>query len=85
MIIKNKSFYEKFVELTVEDMPIVDWGNNFKKDKPLITGSANEMIYSISLLLFVLLAAFYDPLWRPFLHYYFPDSIPLLDYQPYTP
>ena len=75
MIIKNKSFYEKFV----------DWWNDFKKDKTLITGSANEMIYSISLLLFVLLAAFYDPLWRPFLHYYFPDSIPLLDYQPYTP
>ena len=59
--------------------------NDFKKDKPLITGSANDMIYSISILLFVLLAAFYDPLWRPFLHYYFPDSIPLLDYQPYTP
>ena len=31
MIIKNKSFYRKFV----------DWCNNFKKDKPLITGSAN--------------------------------------------
>ena len=75
MIIKNKSFYEKFV----------DWWNDFKKDKPLITGSANEMIYSISLLLFVLLAWFYDPLWRPFLHYYFPDSILLMDYQPYTP
>ena len=48
MIIKNKSFYEKFV----------DWWNDFKKDKPLITGSANDMIYSISILLFVLLAAF---------------------------
>jgi len=34
MIIKNKSFYEKFV----------DWWNDFKKDKPLITGSANDMI-----------------------------------------
>ena len=75
MIIKNKSFYQKFV----------DWWNDFKKDKPLITGSANDMIYSISILLFVLLAAFYDPLWRPFLHYYFPDLIPLMDYQPYTP
>ena len=63
MIIKNKSFYEKFV----------DWWNDFKKDKPLITGSANDMIYSIYILLFVFLSAFYDPLWRPFLHYYFPD------------
>jgi len=30
MILKNKSFYQKFV----------DWWNDFKKDKPLITGSA---------------------------------------------
>ena len=48
MIIKNKSFCEKFV----------NWWNDYQRDKPLITGSANDMIYSISILLFVILAAF---------------------------
>ena len=31
------------------------------------------------------LAWYFDPVWRPFLHYYIPDFIPLLDYEQYTP
>ena len=75
MIIKSKSFYEKFV----------DWWNDFKKDKPLITGSANDVIFLICFFTLLILLFLFDPVWRPFLHYYFPDSIPLMDYQPYTP
>ena len=37
MILKNKSFYRKFV----------DWWDNFVKDKPLITASANDVIFLI--------------------------------------
>ena len=75
MIIENKSFYRKFV----------DWWDNFVKDKPLITASANDVIFLICFFTLLILLFLYDPLWRPFLHYYFPDSIPLMDYQPYTP
>ena len=75
MIIENKSFYRKFV----------DWWDNFVKDKPLITKNANDVIYIICLLTFTILIILFDPVWRPFLHYYFPDSIPLLGRDPYTP
>ena len=75
MIIKEKSFYRKFV----------DWWDNFVKDKPLITASANDVIFLICFFTLLILLFLFDPVWRPFLHYYFPDSIPLMDYQPYTP
>ena len=75
MIIKEKSFYRKFV----------DWWDNFVKDKPLITKNANDVIYVICLFTFLILIILFDPVWRPFLHYYFPDSIPLLGRDPYTP
>jgi len=75
MIIENKSLYRKFV----------DWWDNFAKDKPLITKNANDVIFLICFFTFLILLFLFDPVWRPFLHYYFPDSIPLLDYQPYTP
>ena len=75
MIIKEKSFYRKFV----------DWWDNFVKDKPLITGSANDVIFLICFFTLLILLFLFDPVRRPFLHYYFPDSIPLMDYQPYTP
>ena len=77
MIIENKSFYRKFV----------DWWDNFVKDKPLITASANDAIFIICFLMFVILAMIFDPVWRPFLHYYFPDVILMgeMDYHPYTP
>ena len=75
MIIRNEGYYSRFV----------DWWNNFKKDKPLLTASANGVICCICLLLFFLLAYFFDPIWRPFLHYYYPDYVPLLNYDPYTP
>ena len=75
MIIKERSLYRKFV----------DWWDNFIKDKPLITGSANDVIFIICLFTFLILLVLFDPVWRPFLHYYFPDSIPLLGRDPYTP
>ena len=75
MIIKEKSLYKRFV----------DWWDNFVKDKPLITKNANDVIYIICLLTFTILIILFDPVWRPFLHYYFPDSIPLLGRDPYTP
>ena len=75
MIIKEKSLYKRFV----------DWWDNFVKDKPLITKNANDVIYIICLLTFIILIILFDPVWRPFLHYYFPDSIPLLEHDPYTP
>ena len=75
MIIKNKSFYRKFV----------DWWDNFVKDKPLITASANDVIFLICFFTLLILLFLFDPVWIPFLHYYFPDSVPLMDYQPYTP
>jgi hypothetical protein len=75
MILKNKSFYRKFV----------DWWDNFVKDKPLITASANDVIFLICFFTLLILLFLFDPVWRPFLHYYFPDSVPLMDYQPYTP
>ena len=75
MILKNKSFYRKFV----------DWWDNFVKDKPLITASANDVIFLICFFTLLILLFPFDPVWRPFLHYYFPDSVPLMDYQPYTP
>ena len=75
MFIENKSFYRKFV----------DWWDNFVKDKPLITASANDVIFLICFFTLLILLFLFDPVWRPFLHYYFPDSIPLMDYQPYTP
>ena len=75
MIIKEKSLYKRFV----------DWWDNFIKDKPLITGSANDVIFIICLFTFLILLVLFDPVWRPFLHYYFPDSIPLLEREPYTP
>ena len=74
MFIENKSFYRKFV----------DWWNDFVKDKPLITASANDAIFVICFLMFMILAIVFDPIWRPFLHYYFPDSIPLMNYPPYN-
>jgi hypothetical protein len=40
---------------------------------------------AIILCLVVFLAWYFDPVWRPFLHYYIPDYIPLLEYDPYTP
>jgi len=75
MFIENKSFYRKFV----------DWWDNFVKDKPLITASANDVIFLICFFTLLILLFLFDPVWRPFLHYYFPDSVPLMDYQPYTP
>ena len=75
MIIKEKSLYKRFV----------DWWDNFVKDKPLITASANDVIFLICFFTLLILLFLFDPVWRPFLHYYFPDSIPLMDYQPYTP
>ena len=75
MIIKEKSLYKRFV----------DWWDNFVKDKPLITKNANDVIYVICLFTFLILIILFDPVWRPFLHYYFPDSIPLLGRDPYTP
>jgi len=75
MIIENKSFYRKFV----------DWWDNFIKDKPLITASANDVIYLICFFTFFILLFLFDPVWRPFLHYYIPDYIPLLEHAPYTP
>ena len=75
MIIKEKSLYKRFV----------DWWDNFVKDKPLITKNANDVIYIICLFTFLILIILFDPVWRPFLHYYFPDSIPLLGRDPYTP
>ena len=75
MILKNKSFYRKFV----------DWWDNFVKDKPLITASANDVIFLICFFTLLILLFLFDPVWRPFLHFYFPDSVPLMDYQPYTP
>ena len=74
MFIENKSFYRKFV----------DWWNDFVKNKPLITAGANDAIFGICFLMFVILAIVFDPIWRPFLHYYFPDSIPLMNYPPYN-
>ena len=74
MFIENKSFYRKFV----------DWWNDFVKNKPLITASANDAIFVICFLMFVILAIVFDRIWRPFLHYYFPDSIPLMNYPPYN-
>ena len=67
MIIKEKSLYKRFV----------DWWDNFIEDKPLITGSANDVIFIICFFTFLILVVLFDPVWRPFLHYYFPDSIPL--------
>ena len=75
MIIKEKSLYKRFV----------DWWDNFVKDKPLITKNPNDVIYIICLFTFLILIILFDPVWRPFLHYYFPDSIPLLGRDPYTP
>ncbi len=67
MFIENKSFYRKFV----------DWWDNFVKDKPLITASANDVIFLICFFTLLILLFLFDPVWRPFLHYYFPDSVPL--------
>ena len=86
MIIKERSLYRKFI----------DWWDKWRHkmntnygtkilgfwEKDSRGGSAGGLLI---FLIFVFLAICFDPVWRPFLHYYIPDFIPLLDYEPYTP
>ena len=76
MIIKERSLYRKFLDWFKSKTGYGFWEPSY--DVPSI-GTA------IIILLLILLAWYFDPVWRPFLHYYFPDSIPLLGRDPYTP
>jgi|TARA_B110001469_G_C9595029_1_gene295417 hypothetical protein len=76
MIIKERSLYRKFIDWWDSWARIGFWDSSKSKMSP---GGA------IILCLVVFLAWYFDPVWRPFLHYYIPDYIPLLEYDPYTP
>ena len=76
MIIKERSLYRKFIDWWDSWAPIGFWDSSKSKVSP-------GMFIIICLVVF--LARYFDDVWIPFVHYYFPDSIPLLDYEPYSP
>ena len=86
MIIKERSLYRKFI----------DWWDKWRHKMNTNYGTkilgfweigSRGLSYGILLIVFIVffLAWYFDPVWRPFLHYYIPDYIPLLEYDPYTP
>ena len=72
---KNKSLHRQFI----------DWWDDYSKDKWYLTKNGNNIIYILFLFIFFSLIYIFDPVWRPFLNHYYPDYIPLLDYEPYSP
>jgi|TARA_B110000495_G_C22473615_1_gene293363 hypothetical protein len=79
MIVKNKSLYRKFIDWWDSWSHIGFWETSHRG--PISTSPGAWII----LIIIIFLAWYFDDVWRPFLHYYYPDYIPLLEYDPYTP
>ena len=75
MITKNKSYYKKFSE----------WWINYSKDKSYLNKNPNDILYIIFFWIILILIIVTAEIWRPIGHYYFPEFIPPLDGEPYTP
>ena len=73
------------MKLKVLYKQFIDWWDIYSRDKWYLTKNGNDILYILFLIIFFSLLYFFDPFWRPLLHYYFPEDIPLLDYEPYSP
>ena len=86
MIIKEKSFYRKFIDWYDKWRHKMNTNHGTKIPGFWERGRAQSSLGSWLILCLVgFLAWYFDPVWRPFLHYYIPDFFPLLEYDPYTP
>ena len=87
MIIKERSLYRKFIDWW--DKRRHKMNTNYGTKIPGFWGKGGGGKISpggmLILCLVGFLAWYFDPVWRPFLHYYIPDYIPLLEHAPYTP
>ena len=85
MIIKERSLYRKFIDWW--DSGAKSLNIKYKTRIPGFWENQGKGSPGFILIVFIVffLTWYFDPVWRPFLHYYIPDYIPLLEYDPYTP